>query len=59
VGQSIQRSTRVTNQLKNVLQIHSAKSAFAAILANGSVVTWGYPALVGDSTRVRDQLRHL
>ena len=30
-------------QLRNVRQIHATKSAFAAILANGSIVAWGNP----------------
>ena len=31
--------------------------AFAAILADGSVVTWGDPTAGGDSTALKDQLR--
>ena len=37
-------STRVRDQLKNVQQIHATWSAFAAILADGCIVTWGSPA---------------
>ena len=33
--------------------------AFAAILADGSVVTWGDPSAGGDSSRVQDQLRNV
>ena len=45
-------------QLKDVQQIQASESAFAAILADGSVVTWGNAELGGDSTSVQDQLRH-
>ena len=34
-------------------------AAFAAILADGSVVTWGHPDLGGDSSAVQDQLRNV
>ena len=34
-------------------------SAFAAILADGSVVTWGKPNYGGDSSRVQNQLRNV
>ena len=40
-------------------QIHATHYAFAAILADGSVVTWGDPLRGGDSTGVRDQLRNV
>ena len=36
-------SSRVQHQLKNVQQISGTVGAFAAILADGSVVTWGDP----------------
>ena len=35
-------SSRVQNQLRNVQQICGTGGAFAAILADGSVVTWGH-----------------
>ena len=39
-------------------QIQAANySAFAAILADGSVVTWGDAGHGGDSSAVRDQLK--
>ena len=39
-------------------QIQAAREgAFAAILADGSVVTWGDEYAGGDSSDVRDQLR--
>ena len=31
----------VQDQLRNVQQVHGTGGAFAAILADGSVVTWG------------------
>ena len=34
-------------------------SAFAAIIGDGSVVTWGDPQNGGDSSKVQDQLRHV
>ena len=44
------------DRLKGVQQVQSNPSAFAAILADGSVVTWGIPEYGGDSSEVRDQL---
>ena len=52
-------STRVRDQLRNVQQIHATRFAFAAIVANGSVVTWGNPNFGGGSNKVGDRLRHL
>ena len=42
------------DQLKGVQQIQATNFAFAAILEEGSVVTWGHG---GDSSAVRDQLK--
>ena len=49
-------SGAVQDQLKNVQQIQASDSAFAAILGDGSVVTWGDGSVVtwGDSRRGRD-----
>ena len=47
----------VQDQLKNVEQIQASQFAFAAILAEGSVVTWGSARSGGDSTSVQDQLK--
>ena len=47
------------DQLRIVQQIHATERAFAAILADGSVVTWGSPEDGGDSTTVKDQLRNV
>ena len=42
-------SAAVQDQLKDVRQICASAGAFAAILADGSVVTWGNPRHGGDS----------
>ena len=50
-------------QLKNVQHIQVCRNmfgaAFAAILANGSVVTWGDVDYGGDSSAVQDQLTNV
>ena len=40
-------------------QIEACCEAFAAILGDGSVVTWGDPCLGGDCTDVQDQLQNM
>ena len=52
-------STAVKDKLRSVQEIHPTHSAFAAILGDGSVVTWGNPNSGGDSSAVQDQLRAL
>ena len=52
-------SSAVQGQLRNVQQIAATSDAFAAVLADGSVVTWGDPKNGGDSTAVQDQLADL
>ena len=47
----------VPYQLKGVQQVQATQDAFAAILANGSVVTWGRSDFGGDRSRVQDQLK--
>ena len=42
-------------ELKDVQQIKASASACAALLADGSVVTWGRV----DSSQVQEQLRHV
>ena len=44
-------------QLRGVQQIQATRSAFAAILEDGSVVTWGCADTGGDSSAVQCQLR--
>jgi hypothetical protein len=39
-----------------VQQIEATYAAFAAMLADGSVVSWGDPRKGGDSSAVQDQL---
>ena len=43
----------------NKTQVQSSIGSFAAILCDGSVVTWGQGDLGGDSSAVQDQLRHV
>ena len=50
-------SSAVQDQLQNVQQIQASHDAFAAILADGSVVTWGDVDSGGDCSAVQDQLR--
>ena len=53
-------SSSVRKQLKNVQQIRACGGSyggFAAILGDGSVVTWGSPSHGGNSNSVQDQLR--
>ena len=38
------------------LRIHSTSCAFAALLGDGSLVTWGDPHSGGDSQEVNDEL---
>ena len=40
-------------QLRNVERVQATSSAFAALLEDGSVVTWGDPGFGGDSSAVR------
>ena len=44
--------------MRNVQQIQASESAFAAILGDGSVVTWGDAQCGGDSSAVQDQLKN-
>ena len=53
------KSAMVQDQLKNIQQIHTTERAFAAILADGSVVTWGNPDWVDNSASVSDKLRNV
>ena len=50
-------SSAVRDQLKGVQQIQVSNGAFAAILKDGSVVTWGFGDFGGDSSAVQDQLK--
>ena len=52
-------SSGVQEQLRMSSSCQATKEAFAAILANGSVVTWGHPGCGGDSSEVQEQLRNV
>ena len=52
-------SSAVQDQLKNVRQIHATDAAFAAILADGLVVTWGDKHCGGNSFAVQNELRNV
>ena len=41
------------------MQLQATKWAFAALLADGSVVAWGDPDSGGDSSTVQNQLQYL
>ena len=43
----------------NPVQVQASKHAFAAILGDGSVVTWGAAFCGGDSSAVQEQLRNV
>ena len=45
--------------LHNVQQVFASQAAFAAILEDESVLTWGDPQCGGDSSEVEDQLRNV
>ena len=45
------------HELKDVQQLQSTDGAFAAILGDGSVVTWGRAEFGGDSRGVQSQLK--
>ena len=49
-------SARVVDLLRNVQQIHATHTAFAAILNDRSVATWGDQDMGGDHTAVMDEL---
>ena len=52
-------SSAVKDHLKNVQHVQATTAAFAAILADGSVVAWGDQSLGGDSSAVQDQLSNV
>ena len=49
----------VQDRLKNVQQIQATGTAFAAVLGDGSVVSWGDTDGGGDSSAVQDQLKNV
>lgn len=52
-------SSAVQDQLRSVQEIQATGTAFAAILADRSVVAWSNPQSGGDSSEVQDQLRNV
>eukprot|EP00435_Cladocopium_sp_Y103_P012315 s4478_g3.t1 len=50
-------SSQVQDRLRHVRQIQATQGAFAAILSDGSIATWGAAARGGDSSAVQDQLK--
>ena len=52
-------SSGVKDQLKGVQQVHATDGAFAAILADGSVVTWGDPRFCRHSSAIAAQVAYL
>ena len=52
-------SSGVQEQLKNVQQIQASDGAFAAVLDDGSVVTWGNANRGGNSSAVEEQLKNV
>ena len=53
----ILRNGADSKQLKHVRQIQSSTGAFAAIMDDGTVVTWGNAVFGGDSSTVQGQLK--
>ncbi|CAE7762170.1 HERC2, partial [Symbiodinium pilosum] len=47
----------VQQRLKGVKHIQATQAAFAALLADGSVVAWGSPEAGGDSSSVQHDLK--
>ena len=52
-------SCEAQDQLKNVQQICGTDGAFAGILVDGRVVTWGCPGRGGDSSEVQGELMYM
>ena len=50
-------SSAVQDQLTGVQKIQATNAAFAAILGDASVITWGSVWNGGDSSSVQDQLK--
>ena len=51
-----QQLCQVRDQLFDILEVHASSGAFAAVRADGVVITWGHPLSGGDSRSVRKQL---
>ena len=48
-----------SGDLINLRKIQVTRRAFAALLADGSVITWGAPDCGGDSSAVKNRLRNV
>lgn len=46
----------VSSRLRNVHQLSGSNGAFAALLEDGQIVTWGSPYAGGDSSGLQDRL---
>ena len=55
----VQNGDSLTYLRTNTVQIQAGEFAFAAILGDGSVVTWGNPGNGGDGSAVQTQLKHV
>ena len=53
---SFARFCQVRDQLFDILEVHASSGAFAAMRADGVVITWDHPLSGGDSRSVRKQL---
>ncbi|CAE7929930.1 unnamed protein product [Symbiodinium necroappetens] len=58
-GEEAPGDTSFGRQMKNVQQVAATSEAFAALLWDGSVVTWGSRKCGGDSSAVKEELRHV
>ena len=56
-GRSEQFSIPQSSKVEDLRVLAQKSCALAAILADGSVVTWGNPAHGGDSSEVQEQLK--
>ena len=56
---SVQNGDSLTLLRTTRVQLQASAGAFAAILDDGSVVTWGHPGEGGDSSAVQTQLKHV
>ncbi|CAE7843542.1 CPK2 [Symbiodinium sp. KB8] len=57
VACQLKQVREVQDLLQDVREIQASEAAFAAILANGEVVTWGWAGYGGDSQAVHGQLK--
>ena len=52
-------SRDVQDRLQNVTKVVASHAAFAALLEDGSVVSWGDPLFGGDDFEVRAELKNI